>query len=566
MPRNEEQLRASLRVKQSALTRARLDMRAAMKKRADLNALIDDVTASIPDDIEQQISDVNTAITAAQDQIATLTNEISALNDALSALGDDGSGDSSSSDSGTDNQDSSTRSRTKVVAPESRSFRCRSGLFATRTQRDAFYANTNVADFLQRVRSIAGSKRSVTGAELNIPTEVLDVLRDNLQQYSKLISRVMLKPVSGKARQPIIGKVPEGVWMEMAGALNELELRFTQVEADGYKVGGFVPIDNYLLQDSDINLGEEIMYQLGQSIGLALDKAIVFGKGAKGKMPLGIASRLAQTSQPDGWNSATRGEWTDLHSSHVLKLSLSTESGTAFFRPLLQACAKAKATYNTDGLTWIVNDATAKDLKIRAMEFNSNAALVAGMENQMPIIGGEIVTLDFIPDNMIVGGYLSEYLLAEREGSSFAVSEHVRFLEDQTAFRGTARYDGQPVSGEAFVALTYDNTNVTTELSFAADYANTAPNSLIVTSSAGDATGETKLTVAGAVNAGNKLKAFVGAPVSIGMGDVPGKGWVPIVSGTTNLAAATGSGATVVELDGSGKVISIGYIASVTAN
>lgn len=565
MPRNEEQLRASLRVKQSALTRARLDMRAAMKKRADLNALIDDVTASIPDDIEQQISDVNTAITAAQDQIATLTNEISALNDALSALSDDGSGDGGSPDSGADNQDSSTRSRTKVGAPESRSFRCRSGLFATRTQRDAFYANTNVADFLQRVRSIAGSKRSVTGAELNIPTEVLDVLRDNLQQYSKLISRVMLKPVSGKARQPIISKVPEGVWMEMAGALNELELRFTQVEADGYKVGGFVPIDNYLLQDSDINLGEEIMYQLGQSIGLALDKAIVFGKGAKGKMPLGIVSRLAQTSQPDGWNSATRGEWTDLHSSHVLKLSLSTESGTAFFRPLLQACAKAKATYNTDGLTWIVNDATAKDLKIRAMEFNANAALVAGMENQMPIIGGEIVTLDFIPDNMIVGGYLSEYLLAEREGSSFAVSEHVRFLEDQTAFRGTARYDGQPVSGEAFVALTYDNTNVTTELSFAADYANTTPNSLIITSAAGGATGETKLTVAGAVNADNKLMAFVGAPVSIGMGDVPGKGWVPIVSGTTNLAAATGSGATVVELDGSGKVISIGYIASVTA-
>lgn len=566
MPRNEEQLKASLRVKQSALTRARLDMRAAMKKRADLNALIDDVTASIPDDIEQQISDVNTAITAAQDQIATLTNEISALNDALSALGDDGSGDSSSPDSGTDNQDSSTRSRTKVMAPESRSFRCRSGLFATRTQRDAFYANTNVAEFLQRVRSIAGNKRSVTGAELNIPTEVLDVLRDNLQQYSKLISRVMLKPVSGKARQPIIGKVPEGVWMEMAGALNELELRFTQVEADGYKVGGFVPIDNYLLQDSDINLGEEIMYQLGQSIGLALDKAIVFGKGAKGKMPLGIVSRLAQTSQPDGWNIATRGEWTDLHSAHVLKLSLSTESGTAFFRPLLQACAKAKATYNTAGLTWIMNDITAKDLKIRAMEFNANAALVAGLENQMPVIGGEIVTLDFIPDNMIVGGYLSEYLLAEREGSSFAVSEHVRFLEDQTTFRGTARYDGEPVSGEAFVALTYDNTNVTTELSFAADYANTIPNSLIVTSAAGDATGETKLTVAGAVNAGNKLKAFVGAPVSIGMGDVPGKGWVPIVSGTTNLAAATGSGATVVELDGSGKVISIGYIASVTAN
>ena len=145
------------------------------------------------------------------------------------------------------------------------------------------------------------------------------------------------------------------------------------------------------------------------------------------------------------------------------------------------------------------------------------------------------------------------------------MSEHVRFLEDQTAFRGTARYDGQPISGEAFVALTYDNTEVTTELSFAADYANTTPNSLVVTSAAGSSSGKTKLTVAGAVSAANKLKAFVGAPVSIGMGEVPGNGWTAIESGKTQLDAATGSGATVVELDKDGKVISIGYIAAVTA-
>ena len=43
MPRNENQLKASLRVKESELTRARLALRSAMKKRADLEALIDDV-------------------------------------------------------------------------------------------------------------------------------------------------------------------------------------------------------------------------------------------------------------------------------------------------------------------------------------------------------------------------------------------------------------------------------------------------------------------------------------------------------------------------------------------
>ena len=49
------------------------------------------------------------------------------------------------------------------------------------------------------------------------------------------------------------------------------------------------------------------------------------------------------------------------------------------------------------------------------------------------------------------------------------------------------------------------------------------------------------------------------------MGGVPGADWIAIVSGTTDIKAPTGSGATVVELDGKGRVISIGYIASVTA-
>lgn len=562
MPRNENQLKASLRVKESELTRARLALRAAMKKRADLEALIDDVKAELPDDIEQQIAAINDTVSACKDQVEALTAEIANLNETLSGLGGQ---DTDSADPKEDpKEDPAKRSRARTVAPESRSFRCRSGLFATRTQRDAFYARQSVADWLQRVRALAQSKRSVTGAELTIPTDVLDVLRDNLHRYSKLIRYVMLKPVSGKARQPIIGKVPEGIWMEMSGVLNNLELRFTQVETDGYKVGGFVPIDNYLLQDSDIALGEEIMYQLGQSIGLALDKAIVFGKGGKGKMPLGFVTRLAQTARPEDWDETKRGPWKDLHSSNVLKLNLSTAYGTEFFRPLLQACAKARPSYNESEPVWVLNDKTAQDLKIRAMEFNANAALVAGMDGKMPVIGGDVVTLDFMPDNMISGGYLGEYLLAEREGSTFAVSDQVRFLEDQTCFRGTARYDGQPIS-DGFVAVTYDNTEVTTDMDFAPDYANTAPNSLVITSAVGGTTGTTKLTVAGMVSAANKLMAFVGAPASIGMGDAPGADWTAIVSGTTNIKAPTGSGATVVELDGKGRVISIGYIASVTA-
>jgi HK97 family phage major capsid protein len=87
------------------------------------------------------------------------------------------------------------------------------------------------------------------------------------------------------------------------------------------------------------------------------------------------------------------------------------------------------------------------------------------------VVGGAIEVLDFLPDNVIVGGYFDLYTLAERAGSQFASSEHVRFLQDQTVMKGTARYDGQPVIAEGFVAIGLGTTPNAT-MTFAADTAN----------------------------------------------------------------------------------------------
>ena len=94
----------------------------------------------------------------------------------------------------------------------------------------------------------------------------------------------------------------------------------------------------------------------------------------------------------------------------------------------------------------------------------------------MPVIGGPIEELSFIPENLIIGGYFEDYLLAERAGEKFATSEHVRFLADQTVIKGTARYDGTPAIAEAFVAIGINGTVVTTAaatVTFATDTANT---------------------------------------------------------------------------------------------
>lgn len=335
--------------------------------------------------------------------------------------------------------------------------------------RSQFVDREEVKDFALRVREFIGQKRAVTGSELLIPEVVLELLRDNLHRYSKLISKVNTKPVKGKARQRITGVIPEGVWTEAVGSLNELALSFSQLEVDGFKVGGFIPVPNSTIEDSDINLMDEIMDMLGQAIGYAVDKAIIFGTGAK--MPVGVATRLAETAEPAYWGENEKA-WTDLHTSNVLKFDPSSMDAAAFFAALILKLGVAKPNYSDGGLFWVMNRATKISILAKAVTLNAAGAIVAGVGNTMPVVGGEIVELEFMSDNDIIGGFGALYLLAERAGASLAASEHVKFVEDQTVFKGTARYDGRPVFGEAFVAVNIANAAPTLTKSFATDSAN----------------------------------------------------------------------------------------------
>ncbi|MEG2101434.1 MAG: phage major capsid protein [Flavobacterium sp.] len=336
-------------------------------------------------------------------------------------------------------------------------------------ERTALVEREDVKEFLERARSFKGQTRSVSGAELLIPEVVLDLLKDNIDKYSKLIAHVRLKPVSGKARQNIAGTIPEGVWTEAIATLNELEISFNQVEVDGYKVGGYIPIPNSTLEDSDIDLAAEMIEGLGQAIGIAIDKAVLYGTGVK--MPLGIVTRLAQATAPTNY-PVNAQKWVALNTSNVLKLNIDALSGADFFAKLITGLGVAAENYSDGNKFWCMSSKTKNQLLAKAITFDAAGAIVSSAKDEMPVIGGKIETLPFMAEGEIVGGYGSLYLLAERKGGEFAVSDQVKFIEDVTVFKGTARYDGKPVIPEGFVAVTMKNVAVTTSVTFAADKVN----------------------------------------------------------------------------------------------
>jgi HK97 family phage major capsid protein len=259
----------------------------------------------------------------------------------------------------------------------------------------------------------------------------------------------------------------------MCANLNELDLSFNDVEVDGYKVGGFIPVCNANLEDSDIDLAAEIISAIGQAIGLALDKAILYGTGTK--MPQGIVNRLAQTSQPGNYPAKAR-PWVDLHTSNVKAIS-GDLTGAAFYKQLVLDTGNAKGKYSRGEKVWVMNETTYTAIKAEMLSINAAGAVVSGIEGTLPVIGGIVEVLNFIPDNVIIGGYFDNYLLAERAGTNIETSEHAFFIEDQIAFKGTARYDGKVLRTAAFVAIGINGvTPAANAVSFAQDTANASQN------------------------------------------------------------------------------------------
>ena len=341
------------------------------------------------------------------------------------------------------------------------------------TEREALVNRDDVKEFLSKVREAGKHNRAVTGASLTVPVVVLDLISENMYRYSKLLNRVRVRNVRGQARQTIAGTVPEAVWTEMCGAINELNFVFNQITVDGYKVAGYVPVCNSLLEDSDIDLAAYLVEMISESIGYAIDKAILYGKGATSHMPLGIVTRLAQTSVPDGY-PANAPAWVNLKTSNIIKINSADMTPIQFLSAFAIAAGNTFSRYARGRRFWAMNSKTYAKIQAMLIASTAQGEYVSRVSGVMPITDGDIDVLEFIPDGDIIGGYGDLYLLVERGALSIESSEHVQFIQDNTVFRGKERADGVPVIPQSFVAININNNEVTTVMDFAGDNANDA--------------------------------------------------------------------------------------------
>lgn len=299
--------------------------------------------------------------------------------------------------------------------------------FGKAQQRAAIMASLNqpeVREFYEQVRNAVMNKRALTGLDLVIPTTVLDRIQPLIGKFSKLYDEVEVIVLNGDARAIVEGAIPEAIWTEMTDAVQELSDAFDKVEIDGYKVGGFIPVSNSILEDSMIDLAMHLESRIARSIGKALDKAILLGTGAAGKQPEGI----------------------------IPAITANAVNSSAQFGALLSNLATVDAgEEDQDEVIAVMNRTTYfKHIMPQTVVNTSDGRQVVGSVTSPNMAGLRILLVSYMPADAVLFGVFKRYMLGERKGVVVTSSTDVRFIEDQTVFKGTARYDGKPAKTEAF--------------------------------------------------------------------------------------------------------------------
>lgn len=416
-------LRAELKQKRAELEKLKAKNADFLKRKAELETSLNE--AETEEDtklVEQSINELDKEVTEAgvEDKINTLSSEITRIENEISDLD----------------------KKSDPTLPPKNENEKRENLSMNRYQlrellkTGEYYERADVKEFYSKFKNL----RAVTGEGLTIPDVVITRILDILGDYSTLYPLVDKIKVKGTARILIDTDTTPADWIEMKSAITSGDVgTITNVDFDGWKVGKVTFVDNCILQDSIINLDDYVVKKLARSIALALDKAMLDGTGAAGKQPEGIIPSLP------GDNKVTVTDPTGI--VDIVKPISFIDTGEDSVGEIV-AVVKRSTYYNR--------------LLGYSVQNNSAGNVIGKMPNlsSPDLLGLRVVFNNNMDEDKVLFGDFMKYTLVEREDITVDKSEHVKFSEDQMAFRGKGRFDGKPTKPDAFVLVTLTFTPV----------------------------------------------------------------------------------------------------------
>jgi len=377
-----------------------------------------------------------------------------------------------------------------------------------------YYERAEVKEFYEKFKNL----RAVGGEGLTIPNTVINRIMDIMGDYTTLYPLVDKIRANGTTRILMDTDTTAATWVEMTDSVPTGDVgTITKIDFDGFLIGKATFVSNAMIQDSIINLDDYVTKKIARAIALGLDGAILKGLGSSNKQPEGILFKLSTSHKVEA-------DITKL--VNVVKKLTLIDTGEDSIGEII-AVMKRSTYYN------------------RFVEFSINVDSSGNVVGKLPnltspdICGLRVVFSNHMDDDTVLFGDFSKYTIVERESIAIEPSEHAKFIENQTAFRGLGRFDGKPTKPDAFVAVNVDLGALQT---------------LTVTSAAGTASGDTLITIAEDKLLGRtyQYKTATSTAPTAAYGDVL-SGWTAW-DGLADITATTGHKIAVCEVGTDGKV------------
>jgi HK97 family phage major capsid protein len=297
-----------------------------------------------------------------------------------------------------------------------------------------YYQRSEVVEFYDKFKNL----RAVTGGELTIPEVVVNRIMDIMGDFTTLYPLVDKITVKGTTRILVDTDTTAATWIEQSASIPTGDVgTITSLDFDGFKVGKITFVDNYLLQDSIINLDDYVTKKIARAIAKALDIAIVKGEGSASKQPTGIIPSLSVEHKVTAMADA------NLIKNTMKNIGL-IDTGDDTVGEIV--AVMKRTTYYNRFLEY-------------SIQVNAEGNVVGKLPNlkQPDLLGLRVVFNNGLDDDTVLFGEFDKYTLIERESITIDSSEHVKFVDDQMAFRGKGRFDGKPVKPDAFVLVTIED-------------------------------------------------------------------------------------------------------------
>ncbi len=301
------------------------------------------------------------------------------------------------------------------------------------TQRDKMQnllINKEVRNFYSDLQVRLRNGSITRGSELAIPDEAEDSLTELIKQYSALYSEVQMIPIGINGRATVSVDDVKATWGPSIAGLNELDSSLTAVELQDNMLGCFTSIPNSTLENTLIDMALYIEDLLARAMAYGFDDAVINGAGDNAAVfePRGIMLNLPATNRVgeplETFDNLISSPGLILHNIGLITSGTKDDIGEVIAVMKRKTYYKYASTGNNSSLPY-------------------------------PNLNG--VRVKFTPamgDNKIILGDFKQYVMGKRRGAKIASSDQARFTQEQTLFKVSGRFDGQPLNNAAFVEIT----------------------------------------------------------------------------------------------------------------